>query len=182
MLLNFLPYFVFIMYAINRGTSFTQALFMNCDHSLLTYSFFKQPKMILRLFAIRLREIIKVNLLPAAVIGVGLAVLLYASGGTENPLEYGVLIVSILSMSVFFSVHYLTIYYLLQPYNAGTEMKSGTYRLILMATYLVCYFLMQVRMPILLFGLLCIAFCLLYCGVACFLIYRFAPRTFRIRT
>lgn len=181
-LLNFLPYFVFIMYAINRGTSFTQALFMNCDHSLLTYSFFKQPKMILRLFAIRLREIIKVNLLPAAVIGVGLAVLLYASGGTENPLEYGVLIVSILSMSVFFSVHYLTIYYLLQPYNAGTEMKSGTYRLILMATYLVCYFLMQVRMPILLFGLLCIAFCLLYCGVACFLIYRFAPRTFRIRT
>ena len=33
-------------------------------------------------------------------------------------------------MSMFFSVHYLTIYYLLQPYNAGTEMKSGTYRIV----------------------------------------------------
>ena len=64
-LMTFLPYFVFIMYAINRGTVFTKALFMNCDHSLLTYSFYKQPKMVLKLFSIRLREIIKINLVPA---------------------------------------------------------------------------------------------------------------------
>ena len=81
MLLTFLPYFVFIMYAINRGTGFTQALFMNCDHSLLTYSFYKRPAFVLRLFSIRLREIIKVNLLPAAVIGGGLALLLLVTGG-----------------------------------------------------------------------------------------------------
>ena len=55
-IMTWLPYFVFIMYMLNRGTNFTQALFMNCDHSLLTYSFYKQPKFILRLFQIRLRE------------------------------------------------------------------------------------------------------------------------------
>ena len=87
LLMTFLPYFVFIMYAINRGTGFTRALFMNCDHSLLTYSFYKQPKMVLKLFAIRLREIVKINLLPAAVLGGGLAALLYASGGTDNPIN-----------------------------------------------------------------------------------------------
>ena len=102
LIMTYLPYFVFIMYAINRGTGFTRALFVNCDHSLLTYSFYKQPGAILRLFQIRLREIIKINLLPAAVIGAGLAVLLYASGGTDNPLNYGVLLVSILCMSVLF--------------------------------------------------------------------------------
>lgn len=181
-LLSFLPYFAFIMYAINRGTGFTRALFVNCDHSLLTYSFYKQPKMVLKLFRIRLREIVKINLLPAAVIGGGAAALLYVSGGTEEPLHYAVLIVSILCMSVFFSVHYLTIYYLLQPYNAGTEMKSGTYQLVLSATYLVCFFLMQLRMPILLFGVLCIAFCVIYCIAACILVYRFAPQTFRLRS
>ncbi len=180
-LMTFLPYFVFIMYAINRGTNFTQALFMNCDRSLLTYSFFKEPRMILRLFAIRLREIVKVNLLPAAVIGGGLALLLWQSGGTENSLDYAVLVVSILAMSVFFSVHYLTIYYLLQPYTAGTELKSGTYRLVTSATYFVCYFMMQVRLPIQVFGLACIAFCVLYCAAACVLVYRLAPKTFRIR-
>ena len=154
---------------------------MNCDHSMLTYSFYKQPRFILKLFQIRLREIIKVNLLPALVIGGGLALLLFASGGTENPLNYAVLFVSILVMSVFFSVHYLTIYYLLQPYNAGTEMKSGTYRLVLIATYAVCYMLMQVRMDTLLFGAAAILLCAAYCAAACLLVYRLAPKTFRLR-
>lgn len=182
LILSWLPYFVFIMYIINRGTNFTQALFLNCDHSLLTYSFFKQPGSILRLFRIRLREIMKINAVPAVVIGGGLALTLYTSGGTGNPLNYAILIISILCMSLFFSVHYLTIYYLLQPYNAGTEIKSGTYRLVMSGTYLVCFFLMQLRMPILLFGIMTIVFCVVYCAVASLLVYRLAPKTFKIRT
>lgn len=181
LLLTFLPYFVFIMYAINRGTGFTRALFMNCDHSLLTYSFYKQPKYILRLFRIRLREIIKINLPPALILGVGLAGLLYASGGTDSIWNYAVIVISLPCMSVFFSVHYLTLYYLLQPYNAGTEMKSGTYQILMSLTYLVCFLMMQVRMPTLVFGAMSIVFCGIYCLVACLLIYRLAPRTFRLR-
>ena len=180
--MNWLPYFVFIMYAINRGTGFTQALFMNCDHSLLTYSFYKQPKCILRLFQIRLREIIKINVVPALVIGGGLALILFATGGTDNPLNYVVLLVSIPCMSMFFSIHYLTIYYLLQPYNAGTELKSGTYRIVLSVTYVACFALMQLRMPIMIFGIMTIVFCVLYSIVASILVYRLAPKTFRLRT
>lgn len=177
-----LPYFVFLMYAVNRGTLFTQALFMNCDHSLLTYSFYKRPAFILRLFRIRLREIMKINAVPALVIGGGLALILFASGGTEDLLTYPVLIVSILFLSLFFSIHYLTLYYLLQPYNAGTEVRSGTYRIIMTVTYMVCFYCMQLRLPVLMFGLMTIVFCLIYGVVACFLIYRLAPKTFRIRT
>lgn len=69
LLLRNLPLSAFFMYLINRGTGFTQALFINCDHSLLTYSFYKRPGAILKLFRIRLREIMKINLLPALVIG-----------------------------------------------------------------------------------------------------------------
>lgn len=182
MLMTYLPYMVFVMYAINRGTSFTQVLFINCDHSLLTYSFYKQPKNILKLFWIRLREIIKVNLLPSTVIGAGLALLLFATGGTDNPLNYVVLFVSVVALSIFFSVHYLTLYYLLQPYNAGTEIKSGTYQLMISVTYVVCYMMLQVKMPTLIFGIMTIAFCLIYCIVASVLVYKLAPKTFRIRT
>lgn len=180
-ILTMLPYFVFIMYCINRGTGFTNVLFMNCDHSLLTYSFYKRPECILKLFRIRLREIMKVNLLPAAVIGTGLAALLYLSGGTKDPMNYVMLVVSILCMSAFFSVHYLTIYYLLQPYNAGTEIKSGTYRVVVIVTYLFCYGFMQLRMPTFVFGLATIVFCVVYCIIACVLVYKLAPKTFRIR-
>ena len=182
MVMTWLPYFAFIMYLINRGTGFTQALFMNCDHSLLTYSFYKRPGFVLRLFRIRLREIIKVNAVPALVIGCGLALILYVSGGTDNPLNYVVLVVTILAMSAFFSIHYLTVYYLLQPYTAGTEMKSGTYRIVMVLTYVVCYAMINVRMPILVFGAMCIAFCVAYSIVASILVYKFAPLTFRLRT
>lgn len=182
MVMTWLPYFAFIMYMINRGTSFTQALFMNCDHSLLTYSFYKQPGFVLKLFQIRLREIMKINAVPALVIGVGLSLILYVSGGTDNPLNYVVLLVSVLAMSLFFSIHYLTIYYLLQPYTAGTEMKSGTYRIVMILTYAACYAMMNLRLPILVFGAACIAFCVLYSIVACILVYKFAPKTFRLRT
>ena len=154
---------------------------MNCDHSLLTYSFFKEPKFVLKLFQIRLKEIIKVNLLPAFTIGIGLDVLFFVSGGTDNPLNYAVIFVSILCMSIFFSVHYLTIYYLLQPYNAGTEVKSGTYAIVLSATYFVCFFMMNLQMPTLIFGFMTIIFCVLYCVIACILIYKFASKTFRLR-
>lgn len=176
-----LPYFAFILFSINRGTNFTQALFMNCDHSLLTYSVYKQPKSVLKLFRIRLREIMKINAVPALILGLGLALILYLSGGTAQPLDYVVLIVSLLCMSLFFSVHYLTIYYLLQPYNAGTEMKSGMYRIVTILTYFACVYLMKLKSPTFLFGAMTIVFCVSYSIIACVLVYRLAPKTFRLR-
>ena len=139
--------------------------------------------------ALLLALIIKLKLHPvlsmmvsALVIGIGLALILFATGGTDNPLNYVVLVVSILCMSLFFSIHYLTIYYLLQPYNAGTELKSGTYRIVLSVTYVVCFALMRLRMPIMIFGIMTIVFCVLYSIVASILVYRLAPKTFRLRT
>lgn len=176
-----LPYLVFLMNSLNRGEQFTQVLFMNCDHSLLGYSFYKRPKFILRLFQLRLREIIKINAVPAAVIGIGSALILFAAGGTDHPLNYLVLIVSVLSMSLFFSVHYLTIYYLFQPYNAGTEIKSGIYQILRWATSLLCLFFLNLRMPVRMFGGMTIVFCVLYSIVANVLVYRLAPKTFRVR-
>lgn len=180
-LISLVPAFLFVMYAINRGTTYTRALFMNCDHSMLTYAFYRKPSFVLHLFWIRLREIVKVNLLPAAVISGSLALLLYSSGGTAAPLYYLLVPVSILSMSVFFSVHYLVLYYLLQPYNMYTEVKSATYQVITMATYWLCYLMLQIRTDTMTFCLLMLIFCVLYCIAACILVYRMAYRTFRIR-
>lgn len=181
MLLTYLPYFVFIMYLINRGSGFTEALFVNCDRSLMCYPFFRNRDFILRLFTLRLWEIIKINLLPSAVIGFSLSALMFLSGGTDNPLNYAVLFVSVVALSIFFSVHYLTLYYLLQPYNAETEVRSGAYKVITGLTYLLCYGMIQIKMSTLVFGLITIIFCVMYCITACLLVYRFAPSTFRIR-
>lgn len=84
MLLTYLPYFVFIMYMLNRGTTMTQAMFMNCDHSMLTYRIYRTPKVILGLFKERLKTLIVVNLLPTLIIAIALPVLLFITGGTVS--------------------------------------------------------------------------------------------------
>ncbi len=180
-LLVYLPYFVFIMYLINRSSSVTQAMFMNCDHSMLTYRIYRTPKVILGIFKERLKTLITINLLPAVLIGSGLALLLYLSGGTDNPLNYAILFISIIAMSIFFSVHYLVMYYLLQPYNVSTEMKSSTYKGVQGLTYIVSWYMIQIKMPIFGFGIATIVFCIAYCLISLFLAYKYAPKTFKLR-
>ena len=157
-------------------------MFINCDHSMLTYAFFRKPKAILRLFQIRLKSLALMNLLPSGVLALGLSVLLFVSGGTEHVWDYLILVVTVLSISVFFSVHYLTCYYLLQPYKEGAYMESGTYSIISVVTYMVCFLCMKLRMNIAMFGLLAIVFCVVYCVVACVLVYKVAWKTFKLRS
>lgn len=176
-----LPYFVFIMYMINRGQAVTQAMFMNCDHSMLTYSFYKEPKAIVLLFKERIKSIALINLLPAVVIGLGLPLILYTTGGTENESEYAILFLSIISMSLFFSVHHLVLYYLLQPYNVNSETKSSTYTIANTLTYFACYYMLRLQIPILTFGMVMIVFAIVYCLLSLMIAYRLAPKTFKIR-
>jgi len=181
MMLTFLPYFLFVMYFINRGKVITQAMFMNCDHSMLAYRFYRQPRAILLLFTERLKSILLINLMPASVIALGLPFLLWFTGGTDNALNYVLLFVSIIAMSVFFSVHNMVLYYLLQPYNINLEMKSGTFAIVNSFTYIVCYLAIGKEVPTLIFGTLISVFCIVYIAVALLLAYRLAPKTFKLR-
>ena len=180
-LLIYLPYFVFVMYILNRGTTVTQAMFMNCDHSMLTYRIYRTPKVILGVFKERLKTLILINLVPAFLIGTGLSFLLYITGGTDNNLNYIILFISIIAMSIFFSVHYLVMYYLLQPYNANTEMKSSTYSIVQGITYFVCYFFIGKQLSTFYFGLATIIFSILYCFISLIIVYKKAPKTFKLR-
>lgn len=180
-ILKFLTMMPFIMYFLNRGLPFTQALYVNCDHSMLTFSFYKTPSAILRLFVLRLRTIIAVNFLPSLIIGLGLDAVHLLSTVKTAPADFVVIPVTVIAIGVFFSVHYLVIYYLLQPYNAATEVKSPAYTAAKIITYVVCYFLMQLEISSIAFGVAAIIFCVIYCIVGCILVYFLAPKTFRIR-
>lgn len=180
-IMTFLPYVLFVMYLINRGQLITQAMFMNCDHSMLTYRIYRTPRVILNVFKERLKTVVVLNLIPAVLLGLSLAWLLYLSGGSDVILNYGIIVISIASMSVFFSVHYLVLYYLLQPYNIKTEIKSSTYTILQGLTYFVCYFMMGKKMPTLIFGIITIIIAMIYIVVSLILVYRLAPKTFKIR-
>lgn len=84
-LLNNIAWFVIIMYFINRGSIITQAMFYNCDHSMLTFNFYRNPKVILNIFKTRVLTVSKVNLIPALIIAVGIPILLYLSAVPQMP-------------------------------------------------------------------------------------------------
>lgn len=174
-----LGWFVLLMYFINRGAIVTQAMFYNCDHAMLTYNFYREPKTLLKLFEKRLVMLVKVNLLPAIVLAIGIIFLLYFSGGTIF-INYITIPLFIILLSVFFSVHYLVIYYLLQPFNKNMEIKKASYSIVSGLTYFVSYTISDVKMSSLLFSIAGLVFTIIYVLVALFLVYKYAPRTFKI--
>lgn len=178
---SILPYFLFVMYLINRGATITQAMFMNCDNSMLPYRFYRQPKAILSLFVERLKYIIIINLMPALIIALGLPSLLFITGGTDQPINYLLLFISILAMSVFFSVHSIVLYYIFQPYNINLETKSFSFSIANTLTYFICYFAIGKQIPTLIFGAAISVFCIVYVVLAFGLAYKLAPKTFRLK-
>ncbi len=174
-----LGWFFLVMYFINRGAIITQAMFFNCDHSMLTYNFYREPNTVLGLFRKRLSTVVKVNLLPAAVIGVGNLVLLFLLGNTE-PVTFITTFFYIIFLSVFFSVHYMVIYYLLQPFNKNLEVKKASYSIATFITYFVSYMATDIVMNSLMFSIIGLTFTILYIMISLFLVYRYAPKTFKL--
>lgn len=73
------------------------------------------------------------------------------------------------------------IYGLLGRNGAGTEIKSGMYKVVTALTYVVCYEMIQIKIPTFVFGMAAIGFSMLYCVAACVLVYKIAPKTFKLR-
>ena len=177
--INNIGWFGLIMFIVNRGAIITQAMFFNCDHAMLRYNFYREPKSILELFKKRLLIVSKVNLLPAFVIGIGNIVLLILTNNTS----YLTLISNflfIISLSIFFSVHYLVIYYLFQPFNKEMEVKKISYSIMTLITYTITYSLTRISLDPIILSLLGIVFTIIYVVVSLKLVYKYAPETFKL--
>ncbi len=171
--------FILIMYLINRGAIVTQAMFFNCDHAMLRYNFYREPKVLLNLFKKRLTTLIKVNLLPVFVIILGNSILIFLTIG-NNILMYLLIALYIIALSIFFSVHYLVMYYLLQPYNSEMQMKRPSYSLISIITYIVCFYATGISLSYLKISVLGIIFTVIYSVIALYLVNKYSCRTFKI--
>ncbi len=180
-LMTSLPYFVFIMYALNRGQVICKAMFFNCDHSMLTYQFYRTSKNMLENFKVRLKMLIRLNLLPAFVLAIGLDLLLWMTGGVGNPFVYFSMFFSIIFMSIFFSVHHLVLYYLLQPYDINMDRKSSIYDIVNAITYFICWSCIEIKLDSFYFSLGTIVLTTIYVVVALYLAYLEAPKRFKLK-
>ena len=176
-----LPILLFLMYFLNTGQRVAKIMFMNCDAAMLTFSFYRRRDVILSLFKERLKSIVGMNLIPSLILSFGLDLILYVSGGSTYIFNYVLIFLAVNAMSVFFSVHNLIIYYLLQPYNSSSDIKGSAYRFVSVITYYVCFYVNQLHISVYSFGIVMTLFSITYVVISLILVYKFAYKTFKIR-
>lgn len=180
-LTTILPSFVFVMYFMTVADKASRAMFYNCDKDLLHYAFYRQPKTILRNFQIRLFRISLYDIV------IGCAVCLAAIGfcllcGTNIfTLDMLMFCAAILLLSVLFTTHHLCLYYIFQPYSESLHMKNPFFSVLNVVMYMLCFLCLQIDTGGFVFTMLVLAFTVLYIIGALALVYRRAPKSFRIK-
>ena len=123
---NYFMIFVFILFLTNPTVSLTKAMYFHCDRAMLKYNFYRYPKTIMNLFYLRLKSILKINVIPAIVLSLCLLVLELATK-VFSPVVFIEMTVSFIICSVLFCVHFLSLYYLLEPYTDNSNNASISY-------------------------------------------------------
>jgi hypothetical protein len=180
-LIKNLGYIVIVMYFINRGRVVTQAMFYNCDHAMLSYNFYREPKTLVGLFRRRLITVISINLLPASVLALGLVVIIFLTGIKISVISYLAIFIFIILLSVFFSTHELVLYYLLQPFNIDTSVKDVRYNIIAFFTYLLAFYIKDFKLPYNMLVLWGSVITVVYVIVGIILVRKMAPESFKLK-
>lgn len=178
-LLKRFPVVIFVSYCMSTGLKSTKAMFYNCDLSLLRYGFYRQGHTVLTTFSLRVRYVILSNLLPAFYIAIVLFVLEMLAGGSGRALlPVGLLVIT---MSIFFSVHNMMLYYLLQPYTSDLNVKNPAFTVINIVTYILSYACLQMETAPQNFLFYTVVGTAIYVILAFILVYLLAPKTFTVK-
>ena len=138
---------VFIMYCSSSGEKLTQAMFFHCDASLLKYGYYRTPEAIISSFRIRLRYMIRTECPFIAAFCAGVFINLMLLGRFRNILQIIAILFCIVMLSVFFSVLFLCMYYIFQPFTEAGNTTSVGYKICTIGIYLVAYSCLQIHTP-----------------------------------
>lgn len=163
------------------GEHFTKFCFYNMDRVLMKNNYYRQPDYLLESIWIRLKHAIRFNLPIFFTIIVGTTLIYFISGGQS----LSVLLLAYLSsavLMVFFSVHYLFLYYTIQPYTENMENKSPIYSIATFITFYAPIFLLQ-EVDAMSSGVIIYIyiFILIYLVIGLFAVIKIAPKRFKLR-
>lgn len=176
-----MPAMMILLSAADNSFKSTQAMFINCDNSLMTFSFFKQREKIIRLYDIRLKQLIKVNIAPAVACGLGANLVLFFTGGQDYPFQYLVSILVCVLMSSGYAVIWLSLYYLFQPFTTTVKVKSGVYTVVSTIIYVALSIIVWIPVHTLILAGLLLVITALLVFLMRKLVYKYAPKTWKAK-
>lgn len=176
-----LPFFVYVMYFMTVADKASRAMFYNCDKDMLHFTFYRQPQTLLRNFQIRLLRVSLYDLTIAGAVclaAIGFCLMCGTSVFTADLLLF---CAAILLLSILFTVHHLCLYYIFQPYAVSLQVKNPFYSVINAGMYVLCFMCLQIDIGGFAFTMAVLAFTILYIIGALALVYRCAPKSFRVK-
>ena len=176
MLFPFLPIAISFL---TVGETTCRAMFYHCDISLTRYSFYRGAAY--EHFLIRLRKMIGQNMLIAAMLGGALTLVTFAAGGSILQMDAVLLWLSIVALAAFFTIHYLFLYYIFQPYSTDLNVKNPLYFIVSMVVSAACGFAIFFPVPPVAFTSAVLAIAVVYLAVATVAVRKYAHKTFRVK-
>lgn len=181
LLIRALPAFLFIMNFTSIGERVCKAMFYNCDLSLLRYGFYRERKAILSNFRIRLLRLSLLNLIPAAAICLAVNLLILLSDQRWEAADAGIYSVTIVALSLFYSVHHLFMYYIFQPYSTELNVRNPFFTIVNSIVLGVGIVVMQLQSEPGMLAITVVLSAAVYMLLALILVSRFSVRTFRVK-
>ena len=172
-----------ISYILFKQDKILMAFYKNCDSSLLYYNFYREDKNLLKMFWLRFNSIFKLMSIPMGamfIIYIGFATKFL----TETDLNLSLPIYYIVLNAIFFTILPLFQYYIIQPFDKEGKQKSVVLVLMNMFLYYIFVFglpALAIKIGEIKFMLIISIFMVLFVGLASFLIYKFASKTFKIK-
>lgn len=172
-----------ISYILFKQDIILMAFYKNCDSSLLYYNFYREDKNLLKMFWLRFNSIFKLMAIPMGAmfiiyIGIAIKYLTKTNYNLSLPIFY------ILLNAIFFTILPLFQYYIIQPFDREGKQKSVVLVLMNMFLYYIFIFglpALAIKIGEIKFMLIISIFIVAFVGLASFLIYKFAPKTFKIK-
>lgn len=176
-----LPSTIYIMYFMTVADKAARAMFYNCDKDLLHYAWYRQPRTILKNFQIRFLKVCLYDLaIGAAVCAAAAGFCLLCKTGIFTA-DLILFCATILLLSVLFTAHHLCLYYIFQPYSENLQIKNPFYSVINGGMFMVCFLCLNIKAGSLLFTSAVFILTVVYIAAALILVYRRAPRSFRVK-
>ncbi|SHI82878.1 hypothetical protein SAMN02745163_00813 [Clostridium cavendishii DSM 21758] len=172
---------VMIMYGMSTGDRFCKAMFYNCDVGLLRYAYYRDPKVILSNFTIRLKRLLFLNVIPAVVLCMALSILVILTSNLNMIVSLIPLFLSIVTLACFFATYHLFMYYVVQPYALDLTVKSPVFKVVSFIIYIVSYICMKLKATTIYFTIAVILITIIFSVVSTILVYKLAPKTFKLK-
>ncbi|MCR5209701.1 MAG: hypothetical protein K6C99_05790 [Lachnospiraceae bacterium] len=123
-------FYMLILLFTNLGMFMSEIMYKNCDSVLLKYSFYRKPEAMMKMYRLRVLSVIKYNLPLTIIIAIFSIVVAILTGGEDYHFQSVLNILIIFAAMAFYSVRFMTLHYLMQPFEENVKnIKAAFYYL-----------------------------------------------------